>query len=140
MHQFKHRMNTLAYGEAMMAAARDYGNVRSVPVPHPQLVHARMHGALDWCNWLAVAPLDRMAAHACAWFSLLYLTTRQQADLHAHVASCYRLRVMPSSVFVCTPALLCCMRISQTASTSQGCICNQHVAVHYAMDAQRGLL
>lgn len=24
---FKHRMNTLAYGEAMMAAARDYGQV-----------------------------------------------------------------------------------------------------------------
>jgi hypothetical protein len=27
--QFKQRMNTLAYGEAMMAAARDYGQVRS---------------------------------------------------------------------------------------------------------------
>ena len=27
VNQFKHRMNTLAYGEAMMAAARDYGNV-----------------------------------------------------------------------------------------------------------------
>jgi hypothetical protein len=25
VNTFKHRMNTLAYGEAMMAAARDYG-------------------------------------------------------------------------------------------------------------------
>jgi hypothetical protein len=29
VQSFKHRMNTLAYGEAMMAAARDYGNVRN---------------------------------------------------------------------------------------------------------------
>ena len=27
VNTFKHRMNTLAYGEAMMAAARDYGEV-----------------------------------------------------------------------------------------------------------------
>ena len=30
VNSFKHRMNTLAYGEAMMAAARDYGQVRLI--------------------------------------------------------------------------------------------------------------
>ena len=32
VNTFKHRMNTLAYGEAMMAAARDYGEVRCVAI------------------------------------------------------------------------------------------------------------
>lgn len=37
VNSFKHRMNTLAYGEAMMAAARDYGQVRCLGSAHSEL-------------------------------------------------------------------------------------------------------
>ena len=51
VNQFKHRMNTLAYGEAMMAAARDYGEVRA----HEQdgcLASARTFACGKRCKWL----------------------------------------------------------------------------------------